>query len=114
MYTIDQVHRIREMYFGQGKNLSEIAETVGCDWRTVRKYVDKTDFSPKPPAAKKEEKLQSSVIHKSQRRSFVQHIRRKRSLKGRHRPPYERAGRLLIQAFHHQKSGKSNMFNCAG
>ena len=60
------------------------------------------------------EKLQSSVIHKSQRRSFVQHIRRKRSLKGRHRPPYERAGRLLIQAFHHQKSGKSNMFNCAG
>ena len=54
MYTMDQVHRIREMYFGQGKNLSEIAETVGCDWRTVRKYVDKTDFSPKPPAAKKE------------------------------------------------------------
>lgn len=47
---MDQVHRIRELYFGQGKNLAEIAEIIGCDWRTVRKYVDKEDFSPKLPA----------------------------------------------------------------
>lgn len=51
MYTMDQVHRIRELYFGQGKNLTEIAEIMGCDWRTVRKYVDKEDFSPEAPKA---------------------------------------------------------------
>ena len=49
MYTMDQVHRIRELYFEQGKNLTEIAEIMGCDWRTVRKYVDKENFSPLPP-----------------------------------------------------------------
>ena len=49
MYTMDQIHRIRELYFEQGKNLTEIAEIMGCDWRTVRKYVDKEDFSPRPP-----------------------------------------------------------------
>ena len=48
---MDQIHRIRELYFGQGKNLNEIAEIMGCDWRTVRKYVDKEDFSPKAPKA---------------------------------------------------------------
>lgn len=49
MFTMDQVHRIRELFFEQGKNLTEISEIVGCDWRTVRKYVDKEDFSPQPP-----------------------------------------------------------------
>ena len=49
MYTMDQIHRIRELYFEQGKNLSEIAEILGCDWRTVRKYVDQEDFSPPKP-----------------------------------------------------------------
>ena len=50
MYTMDQIHRIRELYFEQGKNLTEIAELLGCDWRTVRKYVDQEDFSPRPPS----------------------------------------------------------------
>lgn len=50
MYTMDQIHRIRELYFEQGKNLAEIAELLGCDWRTVRKYVDQEDFSPRPPS----------------------------------------------------------------
>ena len=59
MYTMDQVHRIRELYFGQGKNLTEIAEIMGCDWRTVRKYVDKEDFSPKAP--KPEARQQSKL-----------------------------------------------------
>ncbi|MDO5444070.1 MAG: IS21 family transposase [Eubacteriales bacterium] len=59
MYTMDQIHRIRELYFEQGKNLAEIAEILGCDWRTVRKYVDQTDFSPLPP------QTQKAVSHKS-------------------------------------------------
>lgn len=47
MFTMDQIHLIRELYYGQGKNLSEIAAAVGCDWRTARKYVDMEDFSPR-------------------------------------------------------------------
>ena len=60
MYTMDQVHRIRGLYFGQGKNLTEISEIMGCDWRTVRKYVDKADFSPKAPKAE-QSKQQSKL-----------------------------------------------------
>ena len=40
MTTMDQIHRIRELYYEQDKNLNEIAIIMGCDWRTVRKYVD--------------------------------------------------------------------------
>ena len=50
MLTMDQVHRIRELYYGQGiTDLAEIARKEKLDWRTVRKYVDMEDFSPKPP-----------------------------------------------------------------
>ena len=37
MYTMDQVHTIRELYYNQGLTLKNIAEEVDCDWRTVRK-----------------------------------------------------------------------------
>lgn len=46
---MDQVHRIREMFYQQDKTISEIAKELGCDWRTVRKYVDKEDFNQEPP-----------------------------------------------------------------
>ena len=49
MFTMDQIHRIRELFYEQGKNLTEIATILGCDWRTVRKYVDMEDFSPPVP-----------------------------------------------------------------
>lgn len=45
MITMDQIHRIRDLFFRQGKNLAEIATIIGIDWRTVRKYVDKEDFN---------------------------------------------------------------------
>ena len=35
MITMDQIHRIRDLFFGQGKNLAEIATILGVDWRTV-------------------------------------------------------------------------------
>ena len=54
MTTMDQIHRIRTYYYGQGKNLSEIAALMSLDWRTVRKYVDMEDFNPEPPAPEKE------------------------------------------------------------
>ena len=47
---MDQIHRVRELFYEQGKNLTEIAEIVGCDWRTAKKYVDQEDFSPKKPS----------------------------------------------------------------
>ena len=49
MFTMDQIHRIRELFYEQGKNLTEIATIMDCDWRTVRKYVDMEDFSPSVP-----------------------------------------------------------------
>lgn len=63
MTTMDQIHSIREMFFVQGKNLTEIATIMHLDWRTVRKYVDMDDFNiahttPKSKA-KKESKLDS-------------------------------------------------------
>lgn len=51
MLTMDRIHLIRQMYYEQDKNLSEIASETGLDWKTVRKYVDLEDFNipaPKP------------------------------------------------------------------
>ena len=52
MYTMDQIHHIRELFYTQGKNLTEITREVGCDWRTAQKYVDMEDCSPAAPGAK--------------------------------------------------------------
>ena len=49
MLAMDQIHRIRELFYQQDLTLSDIAKAVGCDWRTVRKYVDMEDFNSKPP-----------------------------------------------------------------
>lgn len=49
MTTMDQIHRIRDLYFGQDMSLTEIARIENLDWRTVRKYVDKEDFNEDPP-----------------------------------------------------------------
>ncbi len=59
MFTMDQVHTIRELYYNQGLNLKEIAEKLNCDWRTVKKYVDQEDFSPPKPVP------ESEVVHES-------------------------------------------------
>lgn len=45
---MDQVHRIRDLYYGQDKSLSEIAKIENLDWRTVREYVDREDFNKEP------------------------------------------------------------------
>ena len=43
MTSMDQIHRIRDLYYGQDKSLTEIASMEKLDWRTVRKYVDMED-----------------------------------------------------------------------
>ena len=60
MTTMDQIHRIRDLYYGQEKNLSEIAKILNIDWRTVRKYVDKEDFNI--PVPKANDELHSSKL----------------------------------------------------
>ena len=49
MTSMDQIHRIRDLYYGQDKSLAEIASIEVLDWRTVRKYVDMEDFNEVPP-----------------------------------------------------------------
>lgn len=57
--TMDQIHHIRDLFYQQDKNISEIASETGLNWKTVRKYVDMEDFnSPPPPPA-------STVVHES-------------------------------------------------
>ena len=45
MLTMDQIHHIRELYYGQGHNISEISRMEKLDRRTVTKYIDKVDFN---------------------------------------------------------------------
>ena len=50
MLAMDQIHRIRQLYYGQGlNNISEISRRTGLDWKTVSKYVDMTDFNEPDP-----------------------------------------------------------------
>lgn len=65
---MDQIHRIRELYYEQDKNLNEIAIIMGCDWRTVRKYVDMEEFSSPPPVPA------SAKLNESKLDSFKPHI----------------------------------------
>jgi len=64
MFSMDQVHHIRELFYYQGLNMAEIAEKVGCNWKTVRKYIDQEDFNPPKPVPEKE------VVHESKLDQF--------------------------------------------
>ena len=49
MLTMDQIHHIRELYYEQGHNISEIAKSTGHDWKTAAKYIDMEDFNEPLP-----------------------------------------------------------------
>lgn len=55
MTSMDQIHRIRDLYYGQDKSLKEIADIEKLDWRTVRKYVDMEDFNETPQSPDEEQ-----------------------------------------------------------
>ena len=57
--TMDQIHLIREMYYQQDKNISEIASETNTNWKTVKKYVDMDDFNIHAP------KPSSNEVHES-------------------------------------------------
>lgn len=61
MTSMDQIHRIRDLYYVQDKSLSEIASIEKLDWRTVRKYVDMEDFNETPPCPGRKSIPQSST-----------------------------------------------------
>ncbi|MGI6628972.1 MAG: IS21 family transposase [Bacillota bacterium] len=42
---MDKIHNIRFRFFMKGENISQIANAMQVDWKTVRKYVDMTDFN---------------------------------------------------------------------
>lgn len=51
MLTMDKIKDIRFRYYVKGEKLAQIAGTLQLDWKTVRKYIDMTDFNepdPKP------------------------------------------------------------------
>jgi transposase len=48
---MDKIYDIRFRFFTKGENLTQIADALQLDWKTVQKYVDMKDFnepSPKP------------------------------------------------------------------
>ncbi len=55
MLTMDQIHRIRQLYYEQGQNnISELARLTGLNRKTVTKYVDMTDFNDQDPMTKEQ------------------------------------------------------------
>ncbi len=53
MLTITQVHYIRKLYYEKGKNYAEIARATGHNHRTIKKYIEKTDFRETPRKVKR-------------------------------------------------------------
>ena len=54
MYTMDQIHHIRQLFYEQGMTVTDVSKTIGCNWRTAQKYIDMEDFSPQVPTPQKE------------------------------------------------------------
>jgi hypothetical protein len=52
MLTMDKVHFIRQLYYGQGKNIPTIIAETGYDRKTICKYIDMTDFNTPEPKVK--------------------------------------------------------------
>lgn len=59
--TMDQIHRIREMFYQQDKNISQIASETGFNWKTVKKYVDMEDFNTLSPVPASEVEHESKL-----------------------------------------------------
>jgi len=51
--TITHINYIRDLYYSQGKNYTQIIEMTGRNYRTVKKYIDKEDFNEKKHKAKR-------------------------------------------------------------
>ncbi len=55
MLKVPQQQYIRFLREIEGANITEIAETIGIDWRTAKKYADKDDWNL--PTTRKQYKM---------------------------------------------------------
>lgn len=53
MLTIIQVNYIRELYYCEGKNYTDIVKMTGKNYRTIKKYIEMEDFNEKTHKAKR-------------------------------------------------------------
>ena len=56
MLTITHINYIKDLYYSQGKNYTEICEITGRNFRTIKKYVDMDDFNEKKHKVKRPNK----------------------------------------------------------
>lgn len=63
--TMDQIHHIRDMYYQQDKNISQIASETGLNRKTVSKYVDMEDFNTHHPHRHPRKSMNPSSTHSS-------------------------------------------------
>lgn len=59
--TMDQIHHIRDMFYQQDKNISQIASETGLNRKTVSKYVDMEDFNKPAPQPESSEEHESKL-----------------------------------------------------
>lgn len=59
--TMDQIHHIRDLYYQQDKNISQIASETGLNRKTISKYVDMEDFNTPSPTPASEEEHESKL-----------------------------------------------------
>ncbi len=61
--SLEEVQRIRDLYIREHKSITDISTLTGRDYKTIKKYLDKDDFSPQPfEGKKKEEKVRESIL----------------------------------------------------
>ena len=54
--TITQINYIQDLYFLEGKSISEICRMTEKNYRTVKKYIEQDDFNPKKHKVKRSNK----------------------------------------------------------
>ncbi len=57
MLTMDKIHNIRFRFFVKGENISQIANSLQLDRRTIQKYVDMSDFNEPEPKPASEQRF---------------------------------------------------------
>ena len=61
MLTMSQINCIRDLS-KQGYDISKIHTCTGVDRKTIRKYLEQDDFSPKPPVVKRRTSIVAPYI----------------------------------------------------
>lgn len=54
MLTLKQINQIRNMFYIEGKEITEISKRTHISYNTVKKYIDKEDFNTPPPKNKQD------------------------------------------------------------